>query len=77
MIVFICHSSKLMSDLLKKCLNSDQTKANSPNIRKVFIQRDYTEGTDVKFLLKFPHELEEYVRQRRHCLTCCHIVLHL
>lgn len=61
----ICHLSELTSDLSKKCLNSDQTKANSPNIRKVFIQRDYTEGTDVKFQLKFPHELEEYVRQRR------------
>ncbi|CAG2102640.1 unnamed protein product, partial [Medioppia subpectinata] len=45
----------------KKCLNSDQMKANSPNVKKVFIQRDYSEGTDIKFQMKFPQELEEYI----------------
>ncbi|XP_054167422.1 golgin subfamily A member 7-like [Oppia nitens] len=44
-----------------KCLNSDQTKISSPNVRKVFIQRDYGEGTDVRFQKKFPQELEEYI----------------
>ena len=38
--------------------NANKGNANSPQLRKVFIQRDYTEGTAVKFQLKFPTELE-------------------
>ncbi|CAG2169731.1 unnamed protein product [Oppiella nova] len=44
-----------------KCLNSDQMRANSTTVKKVFIQRDYSDGTDVKFQMKFPQELEEYI----------------
>lgn len=33
-----------------------------PNYMKVFIQRDYSEGTSVKFQNRFPPELESRVR---------------
>lgn len=33
-----------------------------PNCQKVFIQRDYSEGTMVKFQTQFPTELESRVR---------------
>lgn len=32
-----------------------------PNCQKVFIQRDYSEGTMVKFQTRFPTELESRV----------------
>ena len=41
---------------------SDRSPARSPNGFKVFVQRDYTEGTAVKFQVKYPLELEGKVR---------------
>ncbi len=46
---------------MKKCQNMESSKPNSPTLKKVFIQRDYSEGTGVKFMLKFPQELDGYV----------------
>ena len=42
--------------------NNNQTTSG---YRKVFIQRDYSEGTSVKFQNKFPEELEGYI-ERQH-----------
>lgn len=36
----------------------------TPKCLKVFIQRDYNDGTAVKFQTKFPPELEGKVRVR-------------
>lgn len=36
----------------------DISRIHQPNGIKVFIQRDYTDGTPVKFQIKFPVELE-------------------
>lgn len=33
-------------------------KHNGPMIRKVFIQRDYSQGTGIRFQTKFPQELD-------------------
>lgn len=50
-------------------LKGTQTTTNnnnqSPGYRKVFIQRDYSEGTSVRFQNKFPDELEGYI-ERQH-----------
>lgn len=37
--------------------------ATQPNYMKVFVQRDYSEGTSVKFQTRFPPELESRVRR--------------
>eukprot|EP00112_Aurelia_sp_Birch-Aquarium-sp1_P015369 Seg34.8 transcript_id=Seg34.8/GoldUCD/mRNA.D3Y31 product="Isocitrate dehydrogenase" protein_id=Seg34.8/GoldUCD/D3Y31 len=37
---------------------SERSPARGPNGFKVFVQRDYTEGTTVKFQVKYPLELE-------------------
>lgn len=34
------------------------TPALQPNYMKVFVQRDYSDGTSVKFQTRFPAELE-------------------
>jgi len=54
---------KKIIKILKKCQNMDSSKPNSPTFKKVFIQRDYSEGTGVKFMVKFPQELDGYVIQ--------------
>lgn len=41
------------------------TNNNQPGYRKVFVQRDYSEGTSVRFQDKFPDELEGYI-ERQH-----------
>lgn len=49
-------------------LKGTQTTNNnnqSPGYRKVFVQRDYSEGTSVRFQNKFPDELEGYI-ERQH-----------
>ena len=38
--------------------------ATQPNYMKVFIQRDYSEGTSVKFQTRFPPELESRVSHK-------------
>jgi len=43
--------------------------APCPPTHKVFIQRDYSEGTQVRFQTKFPSELEGKVRMRPWCVT--------
>lgn len=40
----------------------DISRIHQPNGIKVFIQRDYTDGTPVKFQIKFPVELEGKVK---------------
>lgn len=40
----------------------DISRIHQPNGIKVFIQRDYTDGTPVKFQTKFPVELEGKVK---------------
>lgn len=43
-----------------------------PNYLKVFVQRDYSDGTSVKFQTRFPAELEGRVSQPRLLLlTAC------
>lgn len=39
-----------------------QADGGLSNCQKVFIQRDYSEGTMVKFQTQFPTELESMVR---------------
>lgn len=39
-------------------MSQPSTPALQPNYMKVFIQRDYSEGTSVKFQTRFPPELE-------------------
>lgn len=41
----------------------DGTSAPAPRYKKVFIQRDYSHGTAVRFQTTFPPELEGYVDQ--------------
>lgn len=36
----------------------DLNRIQSSNCTKVFVQRDYNDGTTVKFSTKFPQELE-------------------
>lgn len=36
-------------------------KHNGPMIRKVFIQRDYSQGTGIRFQSKFPQKIDEHV----------------
>lgn len=45
--------------------NTNNNNNQSPRYRKVFIQRDYSEGTSVRFQNKFPEELEGYI-ERQH-----------
>ena len=45
--------------------NPNNNNNQSPGYRKVFIQRDYSEGTSVRFQNKFPEELEGYI-ERQH-----------
>ena len=42
----------------------DTTRLTSEQSIKLFIQRDYTEGTAVKFQERFPSELEGKVNRR-------------
>lgn len=46
----------------------DLAGSRSAGCLKVFIQRDYSEGTSVKFQTKFPPELEGKVRYYRELL---------
>ncbi|UYV60387.1 GOLGA7 [Cordylochernes scorpioides] len=48
------------------CRITNHAIQNDPiqGCRKVFIQRDYSEGTNVKFQLKFPPELEGLVEKQ-------------
>jgi len=41
----------------------DVSRIPPPHCTKVFIQRDYSEGTQVKFQTKFPQELETRVER--------------
>ncbi|XP_063707135.1 golgin subfamily A member 7 [Culicoides brevitarsis] len=41
--------------------NNNQTVQQQPNYLKVFIQRDYSDGTSVKFQNRFPQELENRI----------------
>lgn len=41
---------------------------------KVFVQRDYSEGTLVKFQTRFPTELEDRVGNRRQLLEIEHVI---
>lgn len=36
-------------------------QTQGPQYAKVFVQRDYSEGTAVKFMTNFPHGLEDKV----------------
>lgn len=42
-------------------MSQPSTPALQPNYMKVFIQRDYSEGSGVKFQTRFPPELESRV----------------
>jgi hypothetical protein len=42
---------------------------------KVFVQRDYSEGTLVKFQTRFPTELEDRVGNRRQLLEIERVIL--
>lgn len=44
------------------------TPALQPNYMKIFVQRDYSDGTSVKFQTRFPSELEGRVRVEYYCL---------
>ena len=50
---------------LKAAGQTTNNNNQSPRYRKVFIQRDYSEGTSVRFQNKFPEELEGYI-ERQH-----------
>lgn len=43
--------------------HTDPNRSTSTDCRKVFIQRDYSEGTNVKFQTKFPPELESFIER--------------
>lgn len=49
---------------------SQQTPTTQQGI-KIFIQRDYSEGTAVKFQTRFPPELEDRVSESRLFTRCC------
>ena len=38
---------------------------NLQNCRKIFIQRDYSEGTNVKFQTRFPAELQDKIEREQ------------
>ena len=38
-----------------------RNNVSSPSMKKVFIQRDYTEGTNIRFQTTFPQELDGLV----------------
>eukprot|EP00918_Siedleckia_nematoides_P095897 GHVU01210445.1.p2 GENE.GHVU01210445.1~~GHVU01210445.1.p2 ORF type:complete len:144 (+),score=17.60 GHVU01210445.1:33-464(+) len=42
----------------------DMSRIPPPHCAKVFIQRDYSEGTSVKFQTKFPQELEGKIERQ-------------
>lgn len=42
--------------------NLQDLRHSAPLVTKVFIQRDYSEGTVCRFLTKFPSELDNRVR---------------
>lgn len=37
------------------------SKSNTQNLKKIFIQRDYTHGTNIRFQITFPQELDGLV----------------
>lgn len=45
------------------------TPALQPNYMKVFVQRDYSDGTSVKFQTRFPAELEGRVSSFNYLLV--------
>lgn len=49
----------------QKSSNTNNQTSNTSGYRKIFIQRDYSEGTSVRFQNKFPEELEGYI-ERQH-----------
>lgn len=44
-------------------MSQPSTPALNPTYMKVFIQRDYSDGTSVKFQTRFPPELEGRVNE--------------
>ena len=49
--------------------NLQELRHSASLANKVFIQRDYSEGTTCKFQTKFPSELESRVSRRQHSAT--------
>ena len=41
------------------------TTISQQNCRKVFVQRDYSEGSGVKFLTRFPAELQDKIEREQ------------
>ena len=53
----------VLSKFNEKLINMDASKngGHSASLKKVFIQRDFSQGTLIRFQTKFPQELEGYV----------------
>lgn len=53
----------------------DTTRLTNDRSIKLYIQRDYSEGTAVKFQKRFPSELEGKVIRNCICLIDCVILI--
>jgi len=49
-----------------------ETAENHPIQKRIFIQRDYSQGMVVKFQTRFPPELDDRVSYNKYCVFMSH-----